>query len=120
MRLGMIQGKFDDSKLQEAIKEVAGQAGQKRHRLVSLLTAWKAINGSRTCTLADGKLAYSVPTLPPAEYLAHHTEGVDYMRAVDAQTGKVTITPFPRTRLRLLFFPSSQVPRSGYGSTFWE
>lgn len=70
---------------------------------------------------AQGKLAYSVPIPPPSEYLAKATEGVDYMRTVDAQTGKVTITPIQTQKVTTPVLPGTKVPKpqmAGGGAPF--
>lgn len=70
---------------------------------------------------AEGKLAYSVPTPPPSEYLSHATEGVDYMRTVDANTGKVTITPIQTQHVTTPIMPGQPVPKpamAGGGQPF--
>jgi hypothetical protein len=60
---------------------------------------------------AEGKLAYSVPVPPPSEYLSHSTEGVDYMRTVDANTGKVTITPITTEKVTKPIMPGQATPK---------
>jgi len=111
MRLGMIQGKFDDSKLQEAVKDIQDRQGKKDTDL-SPTYRMEGNQWFKDMHTADGKLAYSVPTVPPADYLAHHTEGTDYMRAVDAQTGKVTITPISTDKITTPILPGQPTPKA--------
>jgi hypothetical protein len=72
---------------------------------------------------ADGRLAYSVPVPPPADYLSHTTEGVDYMRTVDANTGQVTITPITTQKVTKPVLPGQSTPQvnppvAGGGKSF--
>lgn len=65
---------------------------------------------------SDGKLAYSIPVPPPSEYLSHSTEGTDYMRTVDAQTGKVTITPISTQRVETPLLPGQAPSKAKTGT----
>jgi len=54
---------------------------------------------------ADGTLAYSNPIPPPADYLSKRTEGVDYLKSVNQQTGETTITPITTERVTTPILP---------------
>jgi hypothetical protein len=113
-------GKLDMAPVDKVIQ---GHMGTQEKKDTTLHPSYRQENGQwyQDMHTAEGKLAYSVPTPPPAEYLAHATEGVDYMRTVDAQTGKVTITPIQTQHVTQPILPGQPVPKptmAGGGKPF--
>ncbi len=120
VKVGMVSGKFDDKPLQEAIKDIQDRQGKKDTDLHPSFRQ-EGNQWFQDMHTADGKLAYSIPTPPPSQYLAHATEGVDYMRTVDANTGKVTITPIQTQKVETPILPGQKVPKpamAGGGQPF--
>ena len=108
-------GKLDMSPVDKVIQDHMALVGKKETTLHPTFRM-EGQQWFQDMHTVDGQLAYSVPIPPPSEYLAHATEGTDYMRTVDAQTGKVTITPISTERVTKPILPGQATPKMGGGT----